>query len=833
MPPPPNNQAYTTRMNRNLLFFMGAMAYCCALTAPTAMAQDQPQADPQITALPTANAYQISWPGVAGRLYYLQFTTSLDGWTSNDPEIWTCAPAVFLGDGSTVTAGFSSTVPRSFVRLKYSLATHYTEGDHGDADGDGLSNIDEVSIHLTEPLLADTDNDGLSDSDEITRGTNPKIADTDNDGLSDSDEITGGTNPLQFNVPAITIEHAWREAVIYHFNLNCPDPHTRLYRTLATTAPPDPPTTRSLNPFDASSGSHLQTIDPYVAVSNAWAAANGVPAFTPNVQNWGGWVPYNPQAHKLEGILRRDYTGGYLSDTELPAEFTRLSITDNTLPTGTTAYNRSVYYGTDRDVRLKTAWPVPYPITRNFIRIDREGTAPASNLNNVTWTDTGYSTVTLTIPAGQTYSTPNPAGIWTADTRLLSRPDKLSANPSSQPFFTTARAERRFVLLPVEIEEVISDQIAGNDANKLPTAYFKYEANNPMLMATRSGQKAKLQVKMAGGADPKIYVGARKNGTQAVLGYAPVTAPVVELEFDVPANSHDAYEIVAGYDANSNSRLDDAEVMTTFKRTPLTDARGVAAPDPQNLLDRVIIVDQGQFSSSKSTVIGYNYPGSEYAGDLIVGFARGQATIPNATRVPLITISSTQPGLSHPVGARWNGSNQDTTYRFTFADGSPASNDTESSNALKQIVQKVINDNKAAMISAYTGTPEWPVSPYYNFTEEKDFIKTDGEPEILGAPLGIPELGASFGKVKITGQLRVSYKKTSATTIQVGSVQVIGSYEDLYDFAYGGGTRARQASMVQAGHATLAGTTEPNGGKVFFTRVEFNSGFANTWNGNY
>ena len=388
-------------------------------------------------------------------------------------------------------------------------------------------------------------------------------------------------------------------------------------------------------------------------------------------------------------------------------------------------------------------------------------------------------------------------------------------------------------LLPIDIEEVISDQIAGNDANKLPTAYFKDEQNNPMLMATRSGQKAKLRVKMASGSDPKIYVGARKNGTQAILGYASLTATVVPLEIDVPANSHDIYEIVAGYDTNSNSKLDDSEVVTTFKKTPWKDASGGTATDPQNLLDRVIIVDQGQFSSSKSTVIGYNYPGSEYAGDLIEEFARGRATIPNSTTAPSISVSSSQPWLGHPVGGKWNASNQDTTYRFTFADGSPASNDTEASNALKQIVQKVINDNKAAMISSYTGTPEWPVSLYYNLTEEKDFIKTDGEPEIFGVPLGIPELGVSFGKVKITGQLRVSYKKTSNTTIQVGSVQVIGSYDDLYDFAYGGGARARQASMVQAGHASLAGTTEPNSGKVFFTRVEFNSGSANTWNGNY
>jgi hypothetical protein len=390
-----------------------------------------------------------------------------------------------------------------------------------------------------------------------------------------------------------------------------------------------------------------------------------------------------------------------------------------------------------------------------------------------------------------------------------------------------------YSLLPIDIEEVISDQIAGNNANKLPTAYFKDEQNNPMLMATRSGQKAKLRVKMASASDPKIFVGARKNGTQAILGYASVTAAEVPLEIDVPANSHDIYEIVAGYDTNSNAKLDDSEVVTTFKKTPLKDASGGTVTDPQNLLDRVIIVDQGQFSSSKSTVIGYNYPGSEYAGNLIEGFARGRTTIPDATMVPSITVSSTQPGLGHPVGGKWNAANQDTTYRFTFADGSPASNDTEASNALKQIVQKVINDNKTAMISAYTGTPEWPVSPYYSFSEEKHFIKTDGEPEIFGVLLGIPELGASFGKVKITGQLRVSYKKTSATTIQVGSVEVIGSYDDLYDFAYGGGSRARQASMVQAGHATLAGTTEPNSGKVFFTRVEFNSGFANTWNGNY
>ena len=37
------------------------------------------------------------------------------------------------------------------------------------------------------------------------------------------------------------------------------------------------------------------------------------------------------------------------------------------------------------------------------------------------------------------------------------------------------------------IKEVISDQIAGNECNKLPTDFYYGEPNNPMLMATRNG----------------------------------------------------------------------------------------------------------------------------------------------------------------------------------------------------------------------------------------------------------------------------------------------------------------------------------------------------------
>lgn len=64
--------------------------------------------------------------------------------------------------------------------------------DKEDTDGDGLSNIDELTVYKTDPALADTDGDGLSDGDEVnTYRTSPLLKDTDGDGISDGDEVKG------------------------------------------------------------------------------------------------------------------------------------------------------------------------------------------------------------------------------------------------------------------------------------------------------------------------------------------------------------------------------------------------------------------------------------------------------------------------------------------------------------------------------------------------------------------------------------------------------------------------------------------------------------------
>jgi gliding motility-associated-like protein len=74
--------------------------------------------------------------------------------------------------------------------------------DNPDLDGDGILNVDEVTLG-TDPQDPDTDDDGINDGVEVTNGSDPldpcdpvdTNCDDDNDGLTNGQEATLGTDP--------------------------------------------------------------------------------------------------------------------------------------------------------------------------------------------------------------------------------------------------------------------------------------------------------------------------------------------------------------------------------------------------------------------------------------------------------------------------------------------------------------------------------------------------------------------------------------------------------------------------------------------------------------
>lgn len=213
-------------------------------------------------------------------------------------------------------------------------------------------------------------------------------------------------------------------------------------------------------------------------------------------------------------------------------------------------------------------------------------------------------------------------------------------------------------------------------------------------------------------------------------------------------------------------------------------------------------------------------PFSDYAGDLIEAFGEGSTTVPDATTTLGHNVKSTNPSLTHQVGAKWNAACEDTTHRFDFADGTEPSDDFEASNALKTIIDTVIQEHIAALIAHGTGKPGWPVLTLPNFNKPNRFSTSES------GDAGVNELHLAFGSVTITGTLQVSFRVLNPTTIEVGTISVSGSFDDLYDFDYWSGSNAQSASMVQAGHASLSTVANPSG-RIFYTRLNYATGWRN------
>ena len=135
----------------------------------------------------------------ADELYFKHYTVDYsciadgdadgDGLTNGD-EIYNTAtdPRDADTDGDQLSDGVELNVLGTDPLDTDSDDDSVPDGDE-DADEDGLSNASEVNVYGTDPTDRDTDDDFFSDGEELAYGTNPLLADSDGDGLIDGQDV--------------------------------------------------------------------------------------------------------------------------------------------------------------------------------------------------------------------------------------------------------------------------------------------------------------------------------------------------------------------------------------------------------------------------------------------------------------------------------------------------------------------------------------------------------------------------------------------------------------------------------------------------------------------
>lgn len=127
------------------------------------------------------NTFAADWQGVAGRVYFMQWSLDL--------QTWFYAPFIDFGDGMH-SRGFAGSAPKSFFRLHHDDfpgITNLDEARNADFDGDGLSNIFEVTFGYSPyggnstadgaDNALDPEGDGMTNATENTRNLNPVARD--------------------------------------------------------------------------------------------------------------------------------------------------------------------------------------------------------------------------------------------------------------------------------------------------------------------------------------------------------------------------------------------------------------------------------------------------------------------------------------------------------------------------------------------------------------------------------------------------------------------------------------------------------------------------------
>ncbi len=176
-------------MNFSIKFQTTATCLLLASGSITADALDEQMTFTQWT----GGTFKSEWPGVAQRTYFYQWTTDL--------VTWHYAPFMAFGTGGHEFF-MDSSPQKLFVRLHRvndATVTTLSQAQNADFDGDGISNLSEVTTSHTFPTEWDTDGDLIPDGLEVLLGTSPLVnnatADDDSDGMNNAEEYLADRDP--------------------------------------------------------------------------------------------------------------------------------------------------------------------------------------------------------------------------------------------------------------------------------------------------------------------------------------------------------------------------------------------------------------------------------------------------------------------------------------------------------------------------------------------------------------------------------------------------------------------------------------------------------------
>ena len=428
---------------------------------------------------------------------------------------------------------------------------------------------------------------------------------------------------------------------------------------------------------------------------------------------------------------------------------------------------------------------------------------------------------------------------------------KFKATANAGTGYKNAPEEKTVELVPVEVKEVWSDQIAGVEVNGFPdkTGPLEYPY---IFMGATSVNSFKIKIKLAAeipaalrsqilfrwASEGDIGEFLLETGTSTLSDGVTVK---LSSEFDnnYGCQCADCCKrfLIWAFDASKNGQIDASESDNLIMMSHLR--RNVSTIIPC----KFIPVAEADYEESKETLLDWATSSSIQftltdSSRHLIAFCNGE--VPTYADSVQTVIKRNETGLTHPVGVSFTPtSNPGVSFKAIISKDHELSKNLIKSNALRSWLEREFNTisdfiRQDIAAARQTGGTEQLLSYSISHVMRNEIkvvalaggsthiarYSTSPAIESLGFGVADPDLLLCLGKVTFEN-LTIDFDVDMHGFVE--NVKVSGLANDLYDFDHEGeellGYPARTASKVQAGFPSLG-----NGGKVFKTQINLGGG---------